>query len=128
MLSNTATYAVRAMAYIARHGADKPVLSQEIADEMEIPKNFLSKILNRLVQDQLILSTRGIKGGFQLARPGNEITLRDVASKFMNLDQYKTCFLGLKHCDGTCAVHKKYLPVQQGFFKMLDEITIDQVL
>ena len=51
MLSQTATYALQAMAFLATHKDEGPILSQTISEEMKIPKNFLSKILNRLVQE-----------------------------------------------------------------------------
>jgi len=128
VLNQTATYALRAMAYVARHGRERPVLSQTIAEEMDIPKNFLSKILNRLVQEGLITSTRGSKGGFQPARDPKTITLREAVSPFMNLDAYRNCFLGLSTCDGSCGLHKKWQPIQQRMLKLLDETTVDKVL
>ena len=128
MLTQTATYAIRAMGYLAKEGDGKPVLSQTIADAMEIPKNFLSKILHRLVQEGLIQSVRGTNGGFVLAREAKSITLRQVVAPFTNLAVYKTCFLGLHECDGNCGTHRKWLPVVHGLEKLLDGTTIDKVL
>jgi Rrf2 family protein len=128
MLSQTALYAVRAMAYLAKHGRKTPVLSQTIAEEMQIPKNFLSKILNRLVQEHLVVSTRGAGGGFLLTRDPRTIRLREVAGMFMNIDAYRQCFLGRRECDGSCRLHKKWLRVQRGFEKILEETTIADVL
>jgi len=130
MLTQTATYAIRAMAYIASRKSEIPVLSQIIAGEMHIPRNFLSKILHRLVQEGLILSVRGTKGGFVLTRKAKEIKLREVVAPFMNLAGYKQCFLGLHKCRNkdSCKVHKRWIPVVKGFEKLLGETTIDQVL
>ena len=58
MLSQTSLYAIRAMGFLASEsGMDKkPILGKIIAEEMKIPANYLSKILNRLVHAGLIRS------------------------------------------------------------------------
>ncbi|MBT4365515.1 MAG: Rrf2 family transcriptional regulator [Desulfobacterales bacterium] len=63
MLNQTSIYALRAMGFLAAKNDSSPVISSTIAAEMNIPKNFLSKILNRLTQSGLIVATRG-KTGF----------------------------------------------------------------
>jgi len=129
MLTQTAVYAVRAMVFIASKNDGKPVLAQTIADKMRIPKNFLSKILLRLVREGFIHSMRGTNGGFTLAKKAKEIRLRDIVSPFMDVDNYKTCFLGLDECmnNGLCKIHKQWVPILSRFEKLLDKTTIDQV-
>jgi len=63
---------------------------------MQIPVNFLSKILNRLVQAGLIRSIRGRNGGFVMAKSPSDIFIRDIVDFFMKLDSYKRCFFGLE--------------------------------
>ena len=128
MLSQTATYAIRSMAFLAAHRDDGPILSQTIAREMEIPGNFLSKILNRLVQAGFIHSIRGTKGGFVLAKKPSEIRVRDIADLFMRFDDFKKCFLGLHDCDGTCRLHRHWLKIVNQMERLLDETTIDRIL
>ncbi|NQT71042.1 MAG: Rrf2 family transcriptional regulator [Desulfobacteraceae bacterium] len=128
MLPQTGIYAIRAMSYIASQQDDaKPLLSRTIAAEMQIPANFLSKILNRLVQAGLIRSIRGRNGGFVMAKPPSEIYIRDIVDLFMQLDSYKRCFLGLNNCDGSCGFHSKWKIISEQFQKMLDETIIDKV-
>ena len=128
MLSQTATYALQAMAFLAGHKDEGPILSRTISKEMKIPKNFLSKILNRLVQEGLIQSIRGTGGGFVLAKDPSKTRMRDVVSLFMKLDDYKNCFLGLKKCDGSCAIHPRWKLIAKQIEAMLDETTIDKML
>lgn len=127
MLSQSATYALLAMAYLAAHRGGGPVLSQTIAEERKIPKNFLSKILNRLVQEGFVHSIRGTGGGFVLARDPSRIRMREVVSLFMRLDDYKRCFLGLETCDGTCALHDRWKAVAEEIEAILEETTLDQI-
>lgn len=128
MLNQTAIYAIRAMGFLAEQEEGIPVLSSTIAHEMEIPKNFLSKILNRLVQAGIIRSIRGRRGGFVLAVAPSEIKVRDVADLFMKLDDFKQCFLGLSQCNGSCSLHIRWKIIVEQFEKLLDETTVDRVL
>ena len=95
---------------------------------MDIPHNFLSKILNRLAQAELIHATRGRRGGVKLARPGSEIFLHEVVDLFMKIDDYKKCFLGLHKCDGSCGLHFRWRIISEQFEKMRNDTTIDNVL
>lgn len=127
MLSQTGKYAIRAMAHIASKQNGKPVLSRNIAEETQIPVNFLAKILNRMVQAGLIRSIRGRNGGFVMARPPSEIPIREIVDLFMQLDNFKRCFLGLVNCDGSCGFHKSWRIIAEQFERMLDQTTIDQI-
>ncbi len=128
MLNQTAIYAIRAMGFIASQDTGNPILTSLIAKEMDIPHNFLSKILNRLAQADLIHTTRGRRGGVKLARPGSEIFLHDVVSLFMKIDDNKQCFLGLHKCDGSCGLHLRWRIISEQFEKMRNDTTIDNVL
>jgi len=60
-------YAIRCVYYLAGTEQDV-VMMDEIAAEMEIPKSFAAKILQKLVRAGIVSSFQGIKGGFRLAR------------------------------------------------------------
>lgn len=128
MLSQTGIYAIRAMSYLASERDEKPILGRIIAEEMQIPANFLSKILNRLVQAGFIRSVRGRNGGFVMAKTASEIHVREIVDLFMQLDDYKNCLLGLNDCDGTCGFHRRWRIIAEQMEKMLDEVAIDKIL
>ena len=128
MLNQTAIYALRAMGFLAQQKDNEPVLSSTIAKEMEIPRNFLSKILNRLTQAGLIRAIRGRNGGVALNKPAAQIRLYEVVQLFMKIDDFKNCFLGLKRCDGSCGLHIRWQIISEQFDKLLNETTIDQIL
>jgi len=130
VLSQTSLYAIRAMGYLASEsGMDKkPILGKIIAEEMQIPANFLSKILNRLVHAGLIRSIRGRNGGFVIDRPTSEVNVREIIDLFMHLDDHKDCFLNINKCDGTCGFHMGWRIITNQMGKMLDEVTIDKIL
>ena len=116
------------MAFLAQKKDNEPVLSSTIAEKMDIPRNFLSKILNRLVQDGLVQAIRGRNGGVALAKPASQIRLYDIANLFMKVDDFKKCLLGLKTCDGSCGLHIRWKIISEQFEKILNETTVDQIL
>jgi Rrf2 family transcriptional regulator, iron-sulfur cluster assembly transcription factor len=128
MLTQTATYAIRAMGYLASRNGDGPILSQTIADEMEIPKNFLSKIMHQLVRANLVRSIRGTKGGFELARNPSSIKMKEIVSLYIDINLYMNCFLGRTECNGSCSIHKKWEPIVNLIEDMLENTTIDAVI
>lgn len=128
VLTLTATYALRAMAYLASRNGDGPILSQTIANEMDVPKNFLSKIMHQLGRAALVQSVRGTNGGFMLVRKPSEIKMGEIVSLFMDIEDYKNCLLGRNGCDGSCEVHKKWKPIVEKIEDMLENTTIDKIL
>ncbi len=71
-------YAIRAAIYLAAQDPEKKCSSGEIAENQGIPRKFLEKIIQNLTRSGLVKSKRGTDGGYSLARPTHEITLRDI--------------------------------------------------
>lgn len=70
-------YALRAMAELA---AAPPGLTtaEQLASTQHIPPKFLESILAQLRSAGLVSSQRGAEGGYQLARPAQEISIAEV--------------------------------------------------
>lgn len=77
-LTNAADYAILAMIHMACLPEEAVALRTDIAQAHRIPSSFMAKILRSLVRARLLRSTRGVHGGFTLARPASEITLLDI--------------------------------------------------
>jgi Rrf2 family protein len=77
-ISRRIEYGLRAMLYLASQPPGAVVPFREIAQKMDVPEDFLAKILKKLVGEKLAASSRGSHGGFALARPASEITFLDV--------------------------------------------------
>jgi Rrf2 family protein len=108
MLSNTGEYALRAMIHLAEHEGEGPVRVEDVSGALEVPRNYLSKILHTLVKRGILVSCRGPRGGFQLALPATEISLFDVVAAFDDVEARRGCLLGRGECDDAapCAVHE----------------------
>src|ERR1700757_657119 len=77
-MSAKAEYAVRAMVQLATVDGGVRVTTDELAHAQGIPPQFLVDILSTLRNDRLVRSHRGRDGGYELARPGTEISVADV--------------------------------------------------
>ncbi len=77
-MSAKAEYAVRAMVQLATAASGTLVKTDDMAAAQGIPPQFLVDILTNLRTDRLVRSHRGREGGYELARPGNQISIADV--------------------------------------------------
>lgn len=72
-------YTCRVLCELARrHGSGAPARIDELAAVEDIPANFLAQILGELKNARLVVSRRGVQGGFLLARSPDRITLHDI--------------------------------------------------
>ena len=107
MLSQTAEYALRAMVWIADHPSE-PQTAQVIAAGMQVPRNYLSKVMRQLVEHGVLRGQRGKSGGFCLARPVSEISVLDVVNAVDPLQRIHSCPLHLeRHKTQMCPLHRK---------------------
>ena len=65
------------MAELAR-GGEGPVPIKELAERRNIPEQFLEQLFSTLRRAGLLTSHRGVKGGYTLARPAEEIDVLEV--------------------------------------------------
>lgn len=71
-------YAVEAVLYIAYYSDERPVSSRDIAAQQGLPPRHLEQIMQKLVHGEILRGLRGPKGGYQLAREPQEITVGDI--------------------------------------------------
>src|SRR6266550_2250797 len=77
-ITTWAEYGVICALHLARSGKDGPVTGREIAAKERLPADYIEQILQRLRRAGVISSTRGAHGGYMLARPAAEISIRAV--------------------------------------------------
>jgi Rrf2 family protein len=83
-VSRTIAYAIHATLQLAGGERGVPIPCSQLANEGGMPERFLLQILRSLVTRGLLRSTRGVEGGYCLARPADEISLRDIVESFDN--------------------------------------------
>ncbi|HZQ70745.1 MAG TPA: Rrf2 family transcriptional regulator [Terriglobales bacterium] len=107
MFSRSTEYAIRAMAVLAKQPSGKLCGAREIAESAEIPRPFLWKILQNLTRKRLLRSFKGVRGGYELARPAQRISVLQVIDATTPADAMAGCMLGHGNCDSRhpCALH-----------------------
>ena len=101
-ISEAATIAIHSMGLIAR--SDKLISTQEIADTTGFSKNHISKILQQLVRNGYLLSTRGPKGGFILSEKAKEKSLLDIYNLIEGELEDNTCKMQCDNCPFTSCI------------------------
>lgn len=76
-LSKLADYGIVIMTHLARPGRGQSS-AHEIAQATQVPPPMASKILKALARDGLLRSQRGVKGGYELARPATAISVAEI--------------------------------------------------
>ena len=129
MLSMTAQYALRAFVYIAGQGDKDPVLAKEIAAKTGVPSHYLSRILRDAVRAGLLESTRGVGGGFRLARPRNKLYLSEILAPFDDILNRSNCPFGQPRCNdrNPCGFHEYWKPIAVAYRNMLEDTTLDTI-
>jgi Rrf2 family protein len=77
-ISKKAEYALRALALLATRPATRPVQIQELAEAGRIPPKFLEQILLSLRRAGILVSKRGLGGGYLLGRPASGISVLEI--------------------------------------------------
>ena len=78
MFSTKSEYGVRVMVQLAQRGGTGPVSLADIAHAENLPLAYLEQLASRLRKAELVSSTRGAHGGYELARDPADITMADV--------------------------------------------------
>jgi Rrf2 family iron-sulfur cluster assembly transcriptional regulator len=114
-ISQTAEYALRAMAGIACRSTTEPILARDLSADTLIPEQYLLKILRRLVIAGLLESRKGRGGGFVLSRPPDRIRFRDVLEAVDAYPRENECAFGWGACDASrpCPLHTSWGPMSQ---------------
>ena len=134
ILSNTCKYAIRACIYLALNTEEHEKIGiKTIAKDLDIPTPFLGKILQNLVRQKILESTKGPHGGFGLARDPADISLLEIIEIIDGMDIFNECLIGLKSCREyghdvvNCPIHDKFRPISQQLYELFKNETISSL-
>ncbi|MBC7262995.1 MAG: Rrf2 family transcriptional regulator [Chloroflexi bacterium] len=122
-------YGILGILYLATQPFEKVTLLHEIAKSQDIPESYLAKIFQDLAKGGLVHSHRGVKGGFSLARPACEITLRQVIEALQGPISLSRCLNIQEGCPRveTCAVARVLKTAQTQLLETLDGTTFSML-
>jgi len=131
MFNKETEYALRGLVYIqmqnmkgSRPGTD------EIAREIEAPRFFTAKILQRLVRLGFVMSLKGKGGGFFFDKDKAELTIKELITAIEGHKIITGCGFGLKNCstDNPCPLHDQYAPIREAIDRMVSSGTIQSLV
>ncbi|PIQ07909.1 MAG: hypothetical protein COW71_14600 [Ignavibacteriales bacterium CG18_big_fil_WC_8_21_14_2_50_31_20] len=111
MIFNKSTeYSFKVLSYMCEAKGHKYLSAGDIALAINIPKEFLSKILQKLTHKGFVNSKRGKGGGFKILKTKNEIAIKELIKLFDNENFYSKCLIGLNDdCpECKCSVHNNW--------------------
>lgn len=135
LFSQRIGYAVHALCYMAQTGGRNSLTTvPELAQWMrqtwpDCSETYLANVVRRLVRGGLLISQRGISGGYALARSPQEITLCDVVTVLEGVSFARCALTPSGRCDhqDECAANQRMKDLQRRYAELLAEVTIDQL-
>ncbi len=119
IFSQSCQYAIKSCIYLARKNEKTDVV--EIAEYINSPVSFTSKLLQKLVRKNVISSSKGRSGGFYLSEEQyKKLTIRDIYAAIDNIEQIDKCALGLAECgsDKPCPIHHVNVLIKEKIFEI----------
>jgi Rrf2 family protein len=121
MLSQTAEYALRTVVWLARE-PEEPESAERIAEQTQVPRRYLHRVLQSLVRANLVHSRSGPGGGYALARSTEAISILDVVNVVSPLERIRRCPLGLVSHVQLCPLHAEldhaYATTEEAFSRV----------
>lgn len=127
IFSKKCEYGLQAVLYLATHEKGEVISAEDISKKLNIPKEFISKILQNLTESGIVFSKKGKYGGFSLAKDPKKIRLIDIVASIDGLKMFNSCVLGFPKCnpDNPCPLHDKWGDLRTKAYNMLTDETLD---
>lgn len=121
ILSKTTSYALNILTFMATRD-EEMYPAEHLFKQLNIPRQYLRRLLTDLSKLGFISSNRGRKGGFIFARNLSEINIKQVIDAMEGPEAMATCMLGFTACivDHPCAMHEKWAETRT---KMIETLT-----
>ena len=126
-ISSKSQYGLRALSYLAVQ--DTLVSIAEIAENEKIPFEFLEKIIQSLKRAGILISERGARGGYALARTPETISLKEVFEALDDISPPVKCITNSDACaiGDSCASKSIWMRVYNTVTKELDSMTLSEI-
>lgn len=127
MLSLTAQYAIRSVMHIAR--VERWYTADEIATAASIPRGYVAKVLQLLTVAGLLVSQRGLNGGFRINPAAKPLTAFDIVHAIDGTESFGSC-QGCQAGDPTvdCSANRLLAGIQAEVERRLREATLADLI
>ena len=131
MITQKTRYALRSLLFLAEEQGGAPVQLGRIAETQRVPPKYLELIMLDLKKGGLVKSARGPKGGYQLAKPAEQISFGEIVRSMegpialvscASVNFYAPC--GDCHDEATCAIRRAFTILRDQSTAVLDGISL----
>jgi len=128
-----AEYGLIVSVHLARRAGEGPVAARELAEQERLPGDYVEQILLRLRRAGIVSSVRGARGGYHLAQPASDVTVKDVldASEHgtfeVNCEQHQ---VDDERCcqDAACSIRPVWYLLRQRIDEVLGGVRLTDLL
>ena len=125
-ISRLTDYGIVVMTHLAARDDDDSRNARELASSAQLPAPVVSKLLKSLTRAGLLVSQRGSKGGYSLARTAEEISVVDMITALEGPVGITECATQLGVCaqESTCHVRDPWQQINGAVTAALESITL----
>jgi len=129
MLSNACAYGLRAMMHLAQQPDNQFISIDTVAQDVQLPRAFLRKIMNTLVHAGIVESARGAGGGVRFTRKASAIAVFEVVLAIDGDKRFTGCLLHLEKCssDSPCPFHHEWAKQRSMIQDELQHLSLQEV-
>ncbi len=129
-LSKLTDYGMVLMTCFARAHDGTLRTARDLAAESRLPLPTVSKVLKALLQSGLLLSHRGIKGGYSLSRPAGEISVAEIITALEGQVSLTECsdLPGLCDLEPCCAIKQNQQVINLAVRGVLEKLTLSDLI
>jgi FeS assembly SUF system regulator len=130
-LAKLSDYGLVLMTLIAREKGGVVHTARDLAGGSRLPLPTVSKLLKQLLQSGLLVSHRGIKGGYSLAREAAEVSLAEIISAIegpIALTDCSTDITGLCDLEECCPIKRNQRVISQVVRGALEKVTLSDLI
>ena len=126
-LSSKTHYGLMACHLLARNYPNKSVSASEMESSLAVSGKYLEKILRMLSKRGIVMASRGVNGGYSLAKAPKDVTIGDIVRTLEDDIEIIECVKKDTSCK-CCPSKKVWQKLYDGINNLLDEMNLEQVL
>jgi Rrf2 family protein len=129
IFSKKCEIALQAVLFLSAQDDNLLFNATQISEKLNVPKEFVSKILQTLTSSAIVGSKKGNSGGFYLNQSAEHIRLIDIVSAIDGMEVFHKCVLGFAGCNMSepCPVHDNWGKLRNDTYEMLNNSTLAEL-
>jgi Rrf2 family iron-sulfur cluster assembly transcriptional regulator len=128
-LTTKGRFAVTAMMDVAMYGTKGPVTLAAVSERQKISLSYLEQLFGKLRRHGLVESVRGPGGGYNLARPSDDMSVADIIVAVDEPIDATQC-AGKENChdDQRCMTHELWAALNGHIFSFLQGVSLGELV